>query len=513
MRQSISGMILAAKELEPNAFTEDEQGGSDDCLQSHMVFSRNSSISTFKKKGLQILEPLAEYAHFLEVDFSENEIEDLAAIASWDRLEKINLKDNKIRDLFGAQGLRSLTQIVLTNNRIRSLTPLQGLAQLERVDARNNFDSISCEGFSNQVTCLSATIRTDASFSPLATKTLRPLFEPSVVELSQGEFAVASQDRYIQKYSSSTNAFSLLVDTGSESHGRVLKTLPSGNLLLVGGWRTSKAYGVLDLNSNFFNLAPLGLNVSRSADHTVTTLDDGRVLVAGGWEGQATWTGGNATYTAELLMEDGSTRVLGNMHAPRAWHTATKLNDGRVLIVGGFKFDGGLATAEIFDPISDQFVQLNSALHEGRGAHTATLMNDGRVLIAGGFGLDSKAVSSAEIFDPRTNRFTKILEPMNVARAMHEALLLKSGKILFLGGSVEVMAPDHPLNFSFEGFIQKAEIFDPQEDSFIEIPSRMFLKRARPKMIEVQPGTVFVLGGLSWASATQAEVFNYIDLE
>ena len=83
------------------------------------------------------------------------------------------------------------------------------------------------------------------------------------------------------------------------------------------------------------------------------------------------------------------------MGTVRVGHTATLLNDGRVLVIGGQ--DGELNTllsAELYDPRSGTFSPTGSVVDLpknslGDGAaylartHTATLLADGRVLIAG----------------------------------------------------------------------------------------------------------------------------------
>src|SRR5215475_8980181 len=57
-----------------------------------------------------------------------------------------------------------------------------------------------------------------------------------------------------------------------------------------------------------------------------------------------------------------------------------------------------------------------------RAAHTTTLLNNGNVLIAGGFVGEENGLRSAELFDPTTNTFT-LGENMKAARAGHTATL------------------------------------------------------------------------------------------
>jgi hypothetical protein len=91
--------------------------------------------------------------------------------------------------------------------------------------------------------------------------------------------------------------------------------------------------------------------------HTATLLLNGAVLI----------TGGESVAGAVLSLRSteiydpskGSFVSAGTMIARREWHTATRLEDGRVLVTGGLTFDGGLcggvtvghlASAELYGP-------------------------------------------------------------------------------------------------------------------------------------------------------------------
>ena len=70
---------------------------------------------------------------------------------------------------------------------------------------------------------------------------------------------------------------------------------------------------------------------------------------------------------------------------PATGHTATKLTNGTVLILGG-KDAVGAATprAVVFNPLNNQFSEAPFSLINPRSGHTATILADGRVLVAGG---------------------------------------------------------------------------------------------------------------------------------
>jgi hypothetical protein len=94
------------------------------------------------------------------------------------------------------------------------------------------------------------------------------------------------------------------------------------------------------------------------------------------------------------------------MRSGRWLRTATPLRDGRVFIAGGYLQDAVhwdvLSATELYDPGIGKFAPAGS-MGEGRSGHTATLLNDGRVLIVGGSGVGypmGEGPTSAVLYRP-----------------------------------------------------------------------------------------------------------------
>jgi hypothetical protein len=139
----------------------------------------------------------------------------------------------------------------------------------------------------------------------------------------------------------------------------------------------------------------------------------------------------------------GSFVALLNMGRARIFHTATRLNDGRVLIAGGVGVDAltSHADAELFDPKTNAFFTI--AMAHARAGHTASLLNDGTVLVVGGRmgqgeGLESKvlAVDSVELFHSGPDSFSS-LAALRESRSAHSATVLPNGDVLIVGGTSE----------------------------------------------------------------------------
>ena len=196
-----------------------------------------------------------------------------------------------------------------------------------------------------------------------------------------------------------------------------------------------------------------GMSVPRVA-HTATLLYGGNVLIAGGY---SIFSGSVTPFpSAELYYPVRATfSPTGNMTATRAYHTATLLPDGRVLIAGGYYSLANqgfivASSAEIYDPGTNTFSE-TGPMSTPRMNHTATLLNDGRVLIAGGL-LDGHAIASAEIYDPLAGMFTPTGD-MTIGRTGHIAILLPDGEVFLAPGDD---GPDY----------RTADIYDPASGAF-----------------------------------------------
>jgi uncharacterized protein (TIGR03437 family) len=116
----------------------------------------------------------------------------------------------------------------------------------------------------------------------------------------------------------------------------------------------------------------------------------------------------------------------GRMLQPRSNPTVTLLQDGRVLIAGGCN---ACTAAEIYDPATESFTATGH-LVTGRSDFAAIRLLEGTVLVAGG----SKLGRYAELYNPATSRFQPS-GLMVVAHANSSAALLANGKVLFVGGT------------------------------------------------------------------------------
>jgi hypothetical protein len=165
-----------------------------------------------------------------------------------------------------------------------------------------------------------------------------------------------------------------------------------------------------------------------------------------------------------------SPQTCSTLSIARDGATATFLPaSGKVLIVGGRTLkDDMLSFArliEIYDPATGAFTTGPELPTGGaRAFHTATLLSDGRVLIAGGQALvmsEVQSLKSALIIDPRDPNNIQISDgiAMHEAREGQIAALLKTGQVVLAGG--KATNPGQA-----DMFLKSIEVFDADKGVF-----------------------------------------------
>jgi hypothetical protein len=300
-----------------------------------------------------------------------------------------------------------------------------------------------------------------------------------------------------------------------------------------------------------FSLAHGSLRAAR-AGHSATPLPDGRILVAGGTPRLDRTAGpvepDGALPTAEIV-DPGAADLAAAaetgcssssdalcLRGARAFHGASLLEGGEVLLTGGENGAEALATTEIYRPDSQrlfagpmlavaraQHVALALAggplLAGGRSAPATALrevewLRDdtflgldplsrarhgaaGVVVEAGGLvtgGLDGEGGvvdGPAEVFEPGASRFLQAAAPV-VPRAHHAAAALDDGRVLLLGGLTA--APCVPGPGCVRPATASIEAFDVDRSEFSEIGSLLVARWGHTATV-LPDGTVLVVGG------------------
>lgn len=163
-------------------------------------------------------------------------------------------------------------------------------------------------------------------------------------------------------------------------------------------------------------------------------------------------------------------------------HTATVLNDGKILVTGGlgklFGLPIAVDMARLYVPAENKWRPAQGRLNQARLLHGALLLPSGQVLIAGGLGPDSHPIDSLELYHSDTQTFTQA-GTLAHPRADVRLNELSGGRILVTGGGIP------------------AEILELTGESFKSRPThgKTSHRRNQHACVELPDGRVLLIGG------------------
>jgi len=261
--------------------------------------------------------------------------------------------------------------------------------------------------------------------------------------------------------------------------GHAMVVLPNGDVLVSGSEADSiqSSAEIYEFSTGKWRYTS-PMNVPR-ARHTLVLLNTGKILAIGG------------LFEKSCEIFDPQTEIWSmtdSLLVARNWggFTTTTLQDNRILVAGGLTQDSlgtpslFLNSCEAFNPLTEKWTT-TSPMNLGRYNHLATLLYDGRVLITGGE-TNNFTTSQCEIYNPASNTW-ELTGSMQEERSDHAALLLSQDRVFVCGG--DGMAP----------WQNSCEVYDVNLGIW-SYASNMLAYRANPKIYFLDKvDRILILGG------------------
>ncbi|TAH36439.1 MAG: hypothetical protein EYC70_11620 [Planctomycetota bacterium] len=226
------------------------------------------------------------------------------------------------------------------------------------------------------------------------------------------------------------------------------------------------------------------------------------------------------------VLREQHTELPGGMNVSRAFHNAVRLNDGRIMVVGGVTFGGQqgsnfytvvLNSCEVYDPLAQTWT-LTPPMSAYRAGATANLLPDGRVFVAGGTEGDSQhrlfdvtdlldsALRSTAIYDPVANTWSAGPD-MPGRKAGAGSIVLNDGRVLIAGGITYELIIGIPV----PSFSDRAFVYNPSSGAYTS--ANMQDGRALFGITLLNDGRVLCAGGgggdiLNIGPIRKAEIYN-----
>jgi len=270
------------------------------------------------------------------------------------------------------------------------------------------------------------------------------------------------------------------------------------------------------------------LPVQARAFHTATLLEDGRVLIAGGYTAlthsnacSRPCAAFEATRSVEIYdPAEGSFTALGDLSHARGLHAAMRLPHGKVLLAGGCEIASlqssfadadqpgsplrcltpgpAAVTAEIIDPASGatEVFEIPFSLFAGE-----LPVGEERLVLAGGRDLQGKVVDRAVMVDASggTVNATEIPLVLSAGRRSPTSAVISSpgeqpAEAMLLGG-INAPSPTDPGAFAERLIAGSGEVFT-HVPGFVEAAAGVGLPVMHAAASRLRPGRLVVAGGV-----------------
>jgi len=226
-------------------------------------------------------------------------------------------------------------------------------------------------------------------------------------------------------------------------------TLADGRVLAAGGGNDGGKSSAELYDPSTAQWSPTGsMTIVRAGPLGITRLTDGRILVTGGFADPDT--------SAEIYDPTTGrwTATAGQMTTGRKdEQSSITLTDGRVLVCGGRP-----SSCDLFDPTKGTFTATGPLKWSYSDLLVLNQLQDGKVLlVGGGSGASATGMATAQLFDPATSNWMAVDEAMGQAKYVRSAHLLPDGTVLVVGSDTTV-----PAGTSNLGGTATAEIYHPR---------------------------------------------------
>ena len=270
----------------------------------------------------------------------------------------------------------------------------------------------------------------------------RVLVAGGVVKTTQADGSVSTQYlSSVEIYDPTTASWSAAASMNSPRSNAIMIKLTDGRVLVASGnsvnYTSLTSAEIYDPSADSWT--PAGTMLSTASNRAdATLLNNGKVFIG---PGQPSYVFGPVN-NAQIYDPNSNTWIAtAVMNTPRFYPSSTTLNDGTVLVAGGYivtgEFWGFPVTdcnlpSEIYNPSTNSW-QETGYMNVGRQSHQATRLPDGNVLAFGNNAWCQVFDDSAEMYDAATGTWSAasstLLEHSSAGKTD-----LSDGKILLSGG-------------------------------------------------------------------------------